>query len=230
MNFQNVVEVATTILVALGGAGSIVVGLSSYLGKIWADRGLTKQKQEYNQLNLAFQSQLDIASRRLQVELDALGLVHKLRTQEEFTRLAELWKQMATLRNDFAAIAQMGLTVAYQDPEARRKWEAQMQQQFESHLDDAQKFLTEEALFIPKPICDKADAALVAGAHERLNHVLFAPYLVVNTVPSAPPFGDDSKVLQEYQRARTEIHKSFVAAMAELEPLMREHIAGHSAS
>lgn len=105
MNFKDAMEVGATVITGLGGGGAIVFGLSNYLGKIWADRGLEKQKQEYSQLNIAFQNQLDIATRRLQVDLDALGLIHKLRTQEEFTRLSGLWIQIVSLRNQYAACA-----------------------------------------------------------------------------------------------------------------------------
>src|ERR1035437_9857313 len=104
MNLKELPESTTAILPSLGGGGAIVFGFSNYLGKIWADRGLEKQRHEYSQLNIAFQSQLEIATRRLQVELDALALVHKLRTQEEFTRLAGLWKHIANLRNYFAGL------------------------------------------------------------------------------------------------------------------------------
>src|ERR1019366_6845412 len=108
MNLKEIAEVGAAIITGLGGGGAIVFGLSNYLGKIWADRGLEKQRHEYSQLNIALQSQFETASRRLQVELDALGLVHKLRTQEEFTRLSGLWIQIINLRNQYAAFAQSG--------------------------------------------------------------------------------------------------------------------------
>ena len=72
MNFKDVVEVGAAVITSLGGGGALVLGFSNYLGKIWADRALEKQRHEYSQLNIAFQNQLDMATRRLQVELDAL--------------------------------------------------------------------------------------------------------------------------------------------------------------
>jgi hypothetical protein len=38
VTFLDVVKLAGAILVALGGAGGIVAGLSGFLGKLWADR------------------------------------------------------------------------------------------------------------------------------------------------------------------------------------------------
>jgi hypothetical protein len=126
MSLKELAEIATAILASLGGGGAIVFGLSSYLGKVWADRGLEKQRHDYSQLNIAFQSQLEMATRRLQVELDALALVHKLRTQEEFTRLAGLWKHIANLRNYFAGLVPKGLTLGFEDPQEQARMNAQI--------------------------------------------------------------------------------------------------------
>src|ERR1700731_1947465 len=94
MTPKEILEVALTVIGSLGGGGLIVFGLSGYLGKRWADRALEKQKQEYAQLNIAFTNQLDIATRRLQIELDAQGLLQKLRVESEFERVKELWRRI----------------------------------------------------------------------------------------------------------------------------------------
>jgi hypothetical protein len=98
MSPKDVFEICASIIVSLGGGAGIVFSLSGYLGRVWAERGLAKQRQEYDQLNIAFTNQLDIATRRLQVVLDAVGHLHKLRTQDEFEKLQELWKRIAILR------------------------------------------------------------------------------------------------------------------------------------
>lgn len=90
MSFKDVAEISSAILVSLGGGGAIVYRMSGFLGKLWADRALQDQQQKYVQLNLQLQSQLDMATRRLQVELDALGHLHKLRTEEAVDRIAGL--------------------------------------------------------------------------------------------------------------------------------------------
>ena len=174
MNFNDIAGTAAAVVLSLGGGGAIVLGLAKYLGKYFADRGLEKQKQEFAQLNLAFQNQLDIATRRLQIELDALGLVHRLRTQEEFSRLSELWKRISNLRRYFGGIAPQGVMIRYQDPEVQKRSDAQMREKFEEASYDAQSLLSEEALFIPKPICDIAQKALNAGAEEKFNFAVFS--------------------------------------------------------
>jgi hypothetical protein len=40
MTWNDAAQVATVVIVALGGGGAIVGAFSSYLGKVWADRAL----------------------------------------------------------------------------------------------------------------------------------------------------------------------------------------------
>jgi uncharacterized membrane protein len=57
MTFSEIAEMAASVIVSLGG-GLIVFGLSSYLGKVWANRVLEKQRRENTQLNIQLTNQL----------------------------------------------------------------------------------------------------------------------------------------------------------------------------
>jgi len=48
MTFLEGLQLAGTILVALGGGGAIVFGLSNWLGKVWADKLMQKEKAKYS--------------------------------------------------------------------------------------------------------------------------------------------------------------------------------------
>jgi hypothetical protein len=90
MNWTSAFQLASAIIASLGGGGALVFGLSSYLGRIWADRALEMERHKYAEMLQAAKGELDKATNRYQVELDSLGLVHKLRTTEEFSRLGQL--------------------------------------------------------------------------------------------------------------------------------------------
>jgi hypothetical protein len=115
MNAAEIWKVAAAVIASIGGGGAIVLGLSGYLGKIWADRGLEKQKQEYAQLNIAFTHQLELASKQVQMELDRLGHLHKLRAESEFQKLGELWKSIARLRFAYSALPTEGYDLQASD-------------------------------------------------------------------------------------------------------------------
>ena len=227
MDYSDALKITLTALASLGGGGLIVRSMSGYLGRMWADRALEHQKHEYNRLNIQFQNQLDEASRRLQVELDSLSLVHKLRTQEEFARLAGLWKRVVAVRTYYAVIAQTGLRIMSADKDKQKQYDAQTRSTFEASLIDAQIFLNEGMLFIPKHISDIAGRALNAALEERLNFVFFAPYLETPTIPMPSDLSSETaKVRQEYYKSVAESFKRFNGSTNEFETSMRDHIAG----
>jgi hypothetical protein len=92
---------------------------------------LERYKSEFARININFESQLGIATRRIQVELDALSLIHKLRTEQEFTRINDLWKHMVELRSSLLSIIPTGLGLAYTaDEQQRDEWEQKTREKF----------------------------------------------------------------------------------------------------
>ena len=47
MNIQNLAAIVASVIVAVGGGGAIVAGLSNWLGKVWAERFMEKEKARY---------------------------------------------------------------------------------------------------------------------------------------------------------------------------------------
>ena len=47
MNITEIAQAGGVILVSLGGAGAILMGLSSWLGKVWASKILAEDKNKY---------------------------------------------------------------------------------------------------------------------------------------------------------------------------------------
>ena len=134
---------------------------------------------------------------------------------------------MSSLQNYFAGLAQQGMTLLPADAEERKKRNADIRKQFDTCLYEAQTFLGEEALFIPKHICVVAESATRAANMEQYNFAAFGPY----AESELPLTGsEDRKALvemrQQYNKAKAESFKTFNEAMEQLDKLMREHIAG----
>lgn len=49
MTFTEATQLATTVIVALGGGGAIVLSLSHFLGKTWAERLMAKEKATHDE-------------------------------------------------------------------------------------------------------------------------------------------------------------------------------------
>lgn len=48
MTLTELAELAAAVLVSLGGAGAVVFGFSSHLGKVWAERLMTRERATYD--------------------------------------------------------------------------------------------------------------------------------------------------------------------------------------
>jgi len=74
MTFEETIKVATTILLSLGGGGAIVFALSSWLGKIWAERMMAQERAKFERELAELQSKLEKENQecisRLRTELE----------------------------------------------------------------------------------------------------------------------------------------------------------------
>lgn len=209
MTFLDVVKLAGAIIVSLGGGGALVFGMSGFLGKLWADRALEKQRHEYAQLTQQAQHQLDAALKRVQMELDTLGLMHSLRTKEEFNRLGELWKRFAILTDAFNGMSSP--IVAPDDEEDQRALTTQQREQFSTALDNTLQFFYEAEVFIPAPITIVAAKTLASAV--KVSHL--------NNEKMYPKLSADS-----YEKLAQVAHEQFSSGRDQLVQLIRKHVRG----
>jgi Fe2+ transport system protein B len=60
MNWNEIFQIVSGVIISVGGAGAIIWKLSSYLGEIWAKKHLESIKKEYQKEIEAYKSQLDM--------------------------------------------------------------------------------------------------------------------------------------------------------------------------
>lgn len=218
MNVKEVLEIALTVIGSLGGGGLIVFGLSGYLGKLWADRALERQRHEYAQLNIGLTHQLDLVTRRVQVELDALGHLQKLRTESEFQIASELWKRIAVLRDSLGFLPKKGFSIRLADQKTQHEIVFRTNGLFIQHLREAYELLNQEALSIPKDIVDAA-RELIRIAHLEQSNVLLYPDPFDPSMKETCPAEERALVLDE----RSKHLEEFEAKADKLEAMMRKH-------
>jgi hypothetical protein len=213
VNWTFAFQLGTAIITSLGGGGAIVFGLSNFLGKLWADRALEREKHKYAEILQNAKSELDKAASRFQVELDSLKLVHTLRTTEEFSHLGKLWKQMAILQDAFKGAAGLGVMLVPEDSEDRKKYFALLRTEYEKASGEARQFFLEEKLFIPKKIADCAESTLGAAIKEKNYYDIFSKH-------------HEAEVRRQYTQNLPGFQIDYNTGMETLEKLMRDHIAG----
>lgn len=216
MSLQTVLEVCASILVSLGGGGAIVFALSDFLGKLWADRALAKQRQEYAELNIALEHNLTLVENRVQVELDRLGTLHKVRTESEFQRINEVWREVAQLETCMGFLPSP--RIPYDSGEQRHRINPIKTQEFRAQLNVAFAVLRKEALSIPDDIYKQAIAVIKIAADEgHRTGDIDDPFVV-----DALPLETREVWLEERERN----YKSFSREAEKLKALMHSYIRG----
>src|SRR5207245_10019928 len=98
MDLRALIEVAATILAALGCAGVIIIACASWLGKVWASRILEADRLKYGRELERLRSDLEASRRVLQGELDKTIHVHRVQFETEFRVLSDIWAKLSVLR------------------------------------------------------------------------------------------------------------------------------------
>ena len=237
MNAYEAWKLAAALIASLGGGGAIVLGLSGYFGKIWADRGLERQKQEYAkllerqkqeyaELSIRLTNQLELASKRVQVELDRLGVLNKLRSESEFQELVELWKGIARLRFAFGRLPNEKYDLqASADAVPHHRVYLKFSAQFEKRLCEVVELWSEKALSIPQNILQMSGQVLNIAEDE---------WVFVQRYPD--PFDgtalelSDQKALADFRERRSKHWNDFFLKSEELLAAMRKHLQGNQAN
>ena len=81
ISWTEVLKIVSGVIAVLGGGGFIVAGLSSWLGKVWANRLMAEEKAKY-------EKELE----RLAKQLERKNYVSKVRFDAEFAIYQELSK------------------------------------------------------------------------------------------------------------------------------------------
>lgn len=94
MTVKNVFEVAFALIISLGGGGAIVWGLSSWLGKVWANRILEDEKAKHQKEIEGYKSELRKELERIGVIQDKALYISKAQYDYEYKIYQEIWKKL----------------------------------------------------------------------------------------------------------------------------------------
>jgi hypothetical protein len=108
MTLNEVWQITAAVLAALGGGGAIVFALSSFLGKVWANRILEHDRVKYQTELERLKNQMEQASQKLQGDIEKTLVVHRMHFEAEFRALSEVWKQLSELRTALSAFSSLG--------------------------------------------------------------------------------------------------------------------------
>lgn len=98
MNWDDVFRVVGASLLSAASAGVVIFGLSSWLGKVWANRILERERLELQKELEAFRHKSDAALDRQKYALGKLTFVHQKQFEKEFEAYTKLWVEVVQVR------------------------------------------------------------------------------------------------------------------------------------
>jgi len=90
---DEIFKISGAILASVGGAAAIIFALSSWLGKVWANRILEKEK-------LAYSSELERIKNQLHTDAEKQQFVFSLYFEGQFKIYNDLWVSLSGLQNE----------------------------------------------------------------------------------------------------------------------------------
>lgn len=185
MSASDAFRVALAIISSVGGAAIIILGLSSWLGKVWANRileqdrakyarDLEETRQKYAETLTHLNSELEAANRKLQAELDKTIHVYRIQFEKEFQALVGIWKTVSELRSQIAGL-RPSMSLSLPD-ESRRQEELNKRfGSFQKALWALQHTIHGQGPFYGEEVYGEVDRLLMIAKRENLEMQLNTP-------------------------------------------------------
>ncbi|WP_229620747.1 hypothetical protein [Vibrio parahaemolyticus] len=142
------IKIGVTIIAALGGSGAIILGLSNYLGKIWANRLMVKEKAEHDRELEKLRTELHQESQQNLAKLNSEIEVYKQ------TQLREHNDKLLIYRATIDLVATMLAKVEMIVLRNKQQLTAQEAEQFETERLKIYGYL---AMIAPQEVMDAND-------------------------------------------------------------------------
>jgi hypothetical protein len=155
------------LIAELGGLAVIVIGLSAWLGKIWAGRILENDRQHYREELEGLKSSYEATNKSLQAELEKRIHVHRVQFEAEFRALSEIWAKITDLRSDMTSIRPL-IDVAFENEDPMEKYRRRLLR-FSQTLAETKTLIFKFAPFYSEEIYKQLWSVLeIASREERV--------------------------------------------------------------
>jgi len=161
------IDLATAILTSLGGGSLIVLSISSWLGKVWAERVLAGEKHKFTSELEQIRAELQQARDRLGAELEKTVHVHRAQFGVEFRALRIVWTRLVRLRSCLGALYQRFQIVSENEDETVRR-----KRRIGEYCDALARYFWAVHNFSPfysKQICEQLMSCLDIAQREEIN-------------------------------------------------------------
>jgi hypothetical protein len=164
MTVQEAWETTAAVIASLGG-GLIVILLSGWLGKVWANRILEADRARYSREIEELRSSLERTNRAFQGQIEKAIFVSKTHFETEFQIFREIWQKVATVRSRMSDLRPVMAIV-----DVRKTPEELLGEHFEAFVPALQELVDRvdyNSSFYPPEIFAHLDRLILIAQRER---------------------------------------------------------------
>ena len=147
-------QTVLAIIGSVGGAGVIILGISSYIGKLWADRLLQKKAHEFDKELEEHKTGLSIITEKYKTEAERLTYISKVQFETEYNIYQKIFEALFDFTDSssklFPRLDSIPIDLDEQKKEYKRRYEFYCES-----FNPYSRTVEINAPFIPKDIYDK---------------------------------------------------------------------------
>ncbi|WP_024593464.1 MULTISPECIES: hypothetical protein [unclassified Pseudoalteromonas] len=180
MSIDDIFKISGAIIASVGGSALLIAGFSTWLGKVWANRILEKDKLKYT-------SELEAIKSELQRESERQKVTFSLYFEGQFKLYNELWIALSELQN-----------------EVDKLWESASNENLKSFIkavQKAKKQIRNSAILIEKTHYEK----ILQNLNSFENYKFGKERLIVSRNISNLASYEIDEIVRQNQQFRTEI-------------------------
>ena len=151
---KQILQIAATIIASVGGAGAIIWGFSSLLGKVWADRLLQKKSQEFKKELEVHKTELSLVTEKYKIEAEKLTYISKVQFETEYNIYQKIFETLFDFTDASSRLFPRLDSIPIDLDEQKKEYKKRYEFYCES-FNLYSKTVEINAPFIPKDIYDK---------------------------------------------------------------------------
>jgi hypothetical protein len=151
---KQILQTAGAIIASVGCAGFIIWSISSYLGKLWADRLLQKKAQEFDKELETYKTELSLVTEKYKIEAEKLTYISKVQFETEYNIYQKVFETLFDFIDSTSRLFPRFDTIP-KDPQEQKDEYKKRHDYFSESFNNYSKIVEVNAPFIPKHIYDK---------------------------------------------------------------------------
>lgn len=135
---KDIIEIISLIIVSVGGTGTIILGISSFIGKIWANKFAEKHRVKFEKDIENYKSEINTKLNKLDKIQEKALYISKVNYDNEYKIYMEIWPKLIKCSNDVFRLYPRGIEDV---PIDEKELEMYKKKKYKNFCDSYNKFI-----------------------------------------------------------------------------------------